>query len=151
MAGQLALLVENQIRQGAPAEVAGAHAFAAVTAGQGDAVAAVHQHVRAKTPRHAEIAAPGVGDAYLLELREQLAEQVAAQVALVLTEVEVVAQLAAKAITATGAKHQTVVGAALAVGNLAAVLAEGLATLQADVGPDFLGQRFGGHQQALHR
>ena len=92
-----------------------------------------------------------MGDAHLLELREEFAKQVAAQVALVLTEVEIGAQAAAKAVTAAGAEYQTVVGAALAIGHLAAVLAEGLTALQADIGPNFLGQWLGGHQQALYR
>ena len=70
----------------------GADTLAAVAAGQGDAVARVAQHVRLEAPRHAQVAAPGVGQAHVAQLREQLAKQVAAQFALVLGEVEVGAQ-----------------------------------------------------------
>ncbi len=63
----------------------------------------------------------------MLELREQLAEQVAAQFDFVLLEVEVFAQAATEAVTTACAEYQTVVGSALAIGDLAAALAEGLA------------------------
>ncbi|MNE46823.1 hypothetical protein D3C80_1411860 [compost metagenome] len=92
-----------------------------------------------------------MGDAYVLQLREQLAEQVAAQLDFVFLEVEVFAQAAAEAVAPAGAEHQAVVGGALAVGDLAAVFAEGLALAQTDLFPSGFRQRLGGHQQALHR
>jgi hypothetical protein len=71
-----------------------------------------------------------MGDPHVLELREQLAEQVAAQLDFAVGQVEVVAQLAGKLVAAAGAEHQAVVGRALAVGDLAAAFAEGLARLR---------------------
>ncbi|MNP21360.1 hypothetical protein D3C76_1139730 [compost metagenome] len=145
------MLVENQRGQGAPTEVGGADAFAAITPGKGDAALAVAQHVRAEASGHAQVAAPGMGDAHILELGEQLAEKVAAQADFGLGEGEVFPQPAAEAVATAGAEHQAVVGGALAIGDLAAVLAEGLTPVQADLLPGRFGQRFGGHQQALHR
>src|SRR5690606_6217643 len=114
-----------------PAEVAGADTFTAVTAGEGDAVVAVEQHVRLEAPRHAEVTAPAMADPGVTQLREQLAEQVAAQADFLGIQVKVLPQLAGEAVTTTGAKHQAVVGAALAVGDLTTEFAEGLAALEA--------------------
>lgn len=83
MGGSPRPLVENQIREGAPAEVAGAHAFAFIATGQGDAALLIDQHMWLEAPHHAQIAAPGVGDTHILELRKEFVEQVAAQVAFV--------------------------------------------------------------------
>ncbi|MCY1510831.1 hypothetical protein D9M68_452200 [compost metagenome] len=151
LAGEQGFPAEDQVRQGASAQVAGAHALAAVAAGQGDAVLAVHQHVRAEAPRHAQVAAPAVGDAHIAQLREELAQQVAAQVEFVLGEAEVLAQPAAEAVAAPRAEGQAVVGGALCISHLAAALAEGLAVFQADLRPLRVGERFGSDQQALHR
>ncbi|MNO83697.1 hypothetical protein D3C76_750180 [compost metagenome] len=84
-------------------------------------------------------------------MREQFAEQVAAQLDFAAGEVEVLAQASAESVPPARAKHQAVVSAALAVSHLAAVLAESLATVEADLIPDLFGQRLGGHQQALYR
>jgi hypothetical protein len=51
-----------------------------------------------------------MGDAHVLELREQLAEQVAAQLDFAAGQVEVVAQLAGELVAAAGAEDQAVVG-----------------------------------------
>jgi hypothetical protein len=75
----------------------------------------------------------------VLELREQLAEQVATQLDFAVGQVEVVAQLAGKLVAAAGAEHQAVVGRALAVGDLAAAFAEGLPLAQADFIPGAAG------------
>ncbi|MNJ37237.1 hypothetical protein D3C77_320480 [compost metagenome] len=149
--GQLAAPFKDQVGQGASAQVAGTDPFATVATGQGDALLAVAEHVRLETPGHAQVTAPGMGDGDVLELREQLAEQVAAQFDLAVGEVEVFPQAPGKAVAATGAEHQAIVGAALAIGDLAAVFAEGLAAVQANLLPDLLRQRFGGHNQALYR
>ncbi|MNS94379.1 hypothetical protein D3C72_1285950 [compost metagenome] len=75
--GQLTASLQNQLGQGAAAQIAGTDAFAAITTGQGDALFAVAEHVRLETPGHAQVAAPCVGDGDILELWEQLAKQVA--------------------------------------------------------------------------
>lgn len=91
-----------------------------------------------------------MSDAYLFELREQFAEQVAAQFDFVFVEVEVLAQTPTEAIATASTEDQTVVGSALAVGDLAAAFTEGLALAQANLLPGGLWQRLGGHQQALY-
>ncbi|MCY1411280.1 hypothetical protein D9M71_266620 [compost metagenome] len=144
------MLVEDQRRQGAPAQVGGADAFAAVAAGKGDAALAVAEHVWAEASRHAEVAAPGMSDAYLFELREQFAEQVAAQFDFVFVEVEVLAQTPTEAVATASTEDQAVVGGALAIRDLAAAFTEGLALAQANLLPGGLWQRLGGHQQALY-
>ena len=114
-------------------------------------LALVAEHVRLEAPRHAQVAAPGMGDLHVLELREQFAEQIAAQLDFAAGQVEVMAQLAGKLVTAAGAEDQAVVRRALAVSDLAAAFAERLAVAQADLVPGRGGQRLGGDDQALHR
>ncbi len=142
--GQLAVALKNQIGQRPAAEIAGTDTLAAITARQRDAVGAVAEHVRLEMPRHAKVAAPGVGDLHIFQLREQFAEQIAAQLDFIAGQVEVMAQLAGELIPATGAEDQTIVGTALAVGDLAAEFTEGLAAIEADFVPGRSGQRFRG-------
>ncbi|MNQ81651.1 hypothetical protein D3C85_966820 [compost metagenome] len=151
LARQLTVAAQDQVGQGAPTQIAGADAFAAKSARKGNACGRVAEHVRMKAPGHAQVAAPGVGDAHVLELWEQFAEQVATQVDFVVGEVEIFTQATGKAVSTTGTEDQAVVGAALAVGHLATVFAEGLALVQADLRPDVFRQWLGGHDQALHR
>ncbi|MNG12000.1 hypothetical protein D3C84_955780 [compost metagenome] len=92
-----------------------------------------------------------MGDLHIAQLWEEFAEQIPAQFDFAVRQVEVMAQPAGKLVAATGAEDQPVVCRALAVGDLAAAFAEGLAATQADFIPGRRAQRFSGDDQALHR
>ncbi|CEL29416.1 hypothetical protein SRM1_02767 [Pseudomonas fluorescens] len=107
--------------------------------------------MRLEVAGHAEVAAPGVSDLHIFQLREQLTEQITTQLDFIAGQVKVVAQLAGELITTAGAENQTVVSTALAISDLAAEFAESLAATEADLVPRSGGQRFSGDDQALHR
>lgn len=151
LTNQLGVVLQNQVCQGSPTQVARTDALPAVTAGQRYAAGAITQHVGLETPGHAQIAAPAMGDPYVLELREQLAEQIAPQFDLATGQVEVMAQPASKLVPAPSAKNQPIVGRALAVGDLTAAFTEGLTVTETDLVPRSGRQRFGGDDQALYR
>ncbi|MNS46882.1 hypothetical protein D3C72_793950 [compost metagenome] len=149
--GQFAVALKNQVRQGAPAEIARADALPAITAGQRDAIGAIAKHVRFEVPGHPEVAAPGVGDLHIFQLREQFAEQITAQLDFITSQIKVMAQLASELVTATGAEDQPIVGAALAISDLTAEFAERLTPAEANFVPSRGRQWLGGDNQALHR
>jgi len=63
--GQRRLLAQDQVGQGAAAQVGGTDALPAVAAGQRDAGGVMAEHVRSELARHAEVAAPGVGNPHV--------------------------------------------------------------------------------------
>lgn len=87
-----------------------------------------------KAPSDPKVAAPGVGQAYLAQHRQQFAKQILVQFPLGLAQLEVSAQATAKAIPSACTEDQAFIPAALAVGDLSAVFAERLTLLQADLG-----------------
>ncbi|MNP14983.1 hypothetical protein D3C76_1073220 [compost metagenome] len=151
MADPLGVALQDQVGKGPATQVAGTDPLPAITAGQGDAAGLVTQHVWLEMPRHAQVAAPAMGNLHIAKLWEEFAEQILPQLDFAARQVEVMAQLAGKPIAAAGAEDQSVIGRALAIGHLATAFAERLAVTQADLVPGGGRQRFGGHDQALHR
>ena len=150
--GQLGIATQYEVGQGAPGEVRRREPVADVPAREPDAGLRVVARGGVPVARDAERTAPAVGDARIADRREEVAQRAVQVIEHLVDPLERRIHGAAPVVPgASAAEREAVVGRALPVDEQVAVVAEGLAVLDADLVPDRVGQRLGRDHERVER